>query len=557
MNATNSFSVIPLIGSLLVFLLGLFIWVKKPKEWLYVLFFFCNLTIAIWLFGSGALFTATSDAGRLFWGRFIYIGLVFIPIFLYHFGLLYCSVVERQKLLLIFGYLVSFTFLPLSQISNNFVSGLYATDGGVYTAAHLYHHIFLGYFFFYLIAFLVNLYRHYNVSSGPHKTEVKYVLIGYAFLELISPLAFLPAYGMPVYPVAFIPAVAFAIIMAYAIIRFQALNLKIIGAEMVAGFLNILVVGMIFFPNTQSEFLFKLILWVGVFIFSYLLIQMVHAEINQRQEITQLAGSLKNSNQELAKTNTQLKELDKQKTEFLTIAAHQLRTPLSIIKGYVSLLAEGSYGRLSAEVQGILKNMEDSNQWLIFLADEFLNIARLEQGRTKYVFAPKDVRDVIDGVVKELNSKAKPKGLHIVWKYPEDQQVAELDEEKIRYAIFNFMDNAIKYTYEGDIKVESLVDDDGVTVKITDQGIGFDEHDQANFFQKFYRGHNVHTTNVNGTGLGLYVCSKFITGHRGKFWSKSQGLGQGSEFGFWIPKKVPSAVTVSDSSAGGIPQNSL
>lgn len=109
------------------------------------------------------------------------------------------------------------------------------------------------------------------------------------------------------------------------------------------------------------------------------------------------------------------------------------------------------------------------------------------------------------------------------------------DEEKIRHVVFNFIDNAIKYSEVGNIKVELYPENNGAAVRVRDNGLGFSKIDGANFFQKFYRGENVKGTNVNGTGLGLFVCSKFIEAHHGKVWAHSEGLGKGAEFGFWIP----------------------
>ena len=98
---------------------------------------------------------------------------------------------------------------------------------------------------------------------------------------------------------------------------------------------------------------------------------------------------------------------------------------------------------------------------------------------------------------------------------------------------------AIKYSEKGDIKILLTKESGGVAMRVKDGGIGFEKNDEVNFYQKFYRGENVKNTNVNGTGLGLYVCRKFIEGHGGRVWAKSPGLNKGSEFGFWVPASQP------------------
>jgi two-component system sensor histidine kinase VicK len=143
---------------------------------------------------------------------------------------------------------------------------------------------------------------------------------------------------------------------------------------------------------------------------------------------------------------------------------------------------------------------------------------------------------MIDGVVKELEMKSGVKAdLKIIWSQNPGLPKTIYDEEKIRHVVYNFVDNAIKYSDKGEIKVDVARDGDGVAVRVRDSGIGFDKVDEVNFFQKFYRGNNVLGMNVTGTGLGLYVCAKFIEAHHGRVWCKSTGIGKGSEFGFWIP----------------------
>lgn len=237
----------------------------------------------------------------------------------------------------------------------------------------------------------------------------------------------------------------------------------------------------------------------------------------------------------LEKANLRLQETDRQKTEFLSIASHQLRTPLSIFKGFIELFKDGAYGKTTVKMVQTLDEMDESNEHLVKLVDEFLDITRIEQGRVKYDFIECNLTDLTGAVIKEMQERAETKKLKLAWRQPATPIKIKCDEEKIHHVIFNFVDNAIKYSEAGNIVVSVHDENGGVAVRVKDQGIGFGKVDEANFFQKFYRGENVRGTNVNGTGLGLYVCRKFIEAHQGKVWAKSAGLGKGSEFGFWIP----------------------
>lgn len=240
--------------------------------------------------------------------------------------------------------------------------------------------------------------------------------------------------------------------------------------------------------------------------------------------------------EDLKKANDRLKELDKLKTEFLSIATHQLRTPLSIIKGYTSLLDEGAYGKVTKAQREILSNIDVSNERLIKLVDEFLNVSRLEQGRTQYQFEELNLREVVDSVVVELSKKAEPKQIVLATELLDSAMMVG-DASRIRHGVFNFVDNAIKYSpKESTVQVILEKKGNDFFVRVVDAGPGLDKNDLKNLFQKFYRSPNV-SRDFEGNGLGLYVVKEFIEAHGGTVWATSDGIGKGSEFGFSIPKK--------------------
>ncbi len=320
-----------------------------------------------------------------------------------------------------------------------------------------------------------------------------------------------------------------AIFTTYAILKHNLLDIKIVATEGLVLILNFFLFIQLISSDTAAGLTLNAVVLVAVLIISLLLIKSVKKEIQRREQVTKLAHSLEEA-------NAHLQDLDQQKTDFLSIAAHQLRTPLSIINGYVELIKDGAYGKVGEKVKEILGNMDQSNGHLIKLVDEFLDVTRIEQGRTKFEFIEADINKVITSVIRELDDRAKQKGLKINWTPDRSLKQLSVDEEKIRHVVFNFIDNAIKYSEAGMITVVAEEEVGGVAVRVKDHGVGFEKIDEANFFQKFYRGENVKTTNVTGTGLGLYVCRKFIEAHNGRIWGQSSGLGKGSEFGFWLPR---------------------
>lgn len=385
---------------------------------------------------------------------------------------------------------------------------------------------------FFLLGF-VNLFKKWRRAKGVVRGQILSVLVGYFFaanLAMVTNLI-LPWFGyFELNWLGQFFSTIVAIFTTYAILKHKLLDIKVIATEGFILILNFFLIFQLVLSDSYKQFVINIVVVVAVLVVSYLLIRSVHNEVKRREEVTQMAHSLEEA-------NIRLQELDKQKTEFLSIASHQLRTPLSILKGYIELIKDGAYGKVEAKTVKVLGDMDTNNEHLVKLVDEFLNISRIEQGRTKYEFVTVDICGLIDSVMNDLGVKAKQKKMEIKWECPKKIKKVECDQEKIHHVIFNFIDNALKYCDKGAVKVRFEDEGKGVAVRVTDEGIGFEKQDEVNFYQKFYRGDNVKSSAVNGTGLGLYVCRKFIEAHNGRVWAHSDGLGKGSEFGFWIPLK--------------------
>lgn len=257
--------------------------------------------------------------------------------------------------------------------------------------------------------------------------------------------------------------------------------------------------------------------------------RVVHAEMTKHEGTLRMANSLRHD-KEL------LQELNQQKTEFLSLASHQLRTPLSIIKGYTELLSEGTYGKIPAKMKPILRNIDITNERLIHLVDEFLCSTRMEHGEPTYTMKCGSLNDVIKVVVRELKERSEEKKLKLIWK-PTQIPTTSFDQEKIRHVIYNLVDNAIKYSDQGVIRVSTRITRGQILFEVTDQGIGFTDGDSEHFFEKFYRSENARKSRANGTGLGLYVCRRFAEGHNGEVGASSPGPGKGSTFWLSLPIK--------------------
>ena len=245
---------------------------------------------------------------------------------------------------------------------------------------------------------------------------------------------------------------------------------------------------------------------------------------------------------ELQQKNEQLEMLDKTKDEFLSMASHQLRTPLTSVKGYISMVLEGDAGDISSAQRQLLSEAYASSERMVHLIGDFLNVSRLQTG--KFIIdphltkLPKITKQEIEGI----QQIATAHGIAIRYKAPAKFPELYLDEGKIRQVIMNFIDNAIYYSPEGkEINVTLTVEDASVVLRVIDKGMGVPGGVQKKLFTKFFRAENARKQRPDGTGIGLYLAKKVIDGHGGSLVFDSTE-GEGSTFGFRLPiKKLSSA----------------
>ncbi|MCK4554518.1 hypothetical protein KAU19_06210 [Candidatus Parcubacteria bacterium] len=249
-----------------------------------------------------------------------------------------------------------------------------------------------------------------------------------------------------------------------------------------------------------------------------------------------LKKEIKQATAELRSANAKLKKLDTAKSDFISIASHQLRTPLTVIKGYISMLIEGAFGKLNDKESDSLKKVYESNERLIKLVENLLNISRVESGRLKFDFKKEQLEKVAASVMEELSSSAKKKGLMLNYEKPDKPlPKVKIDETKIRQVILNLIDNSIKYTQKGLVNVSLKHVGSDVRFCVSDTGMGISAEDLPKLFKRFSRGKDVSLINANGSGLGLYVSKIMAEAHKGKIWCESEGKGKGAKFCFTIP----------------------
>lgn len=265
-----------------------------------------------------------------------------------------------------------------------------------------------------------------------------------------------------------------------------------------------------------------------------------YAEIQRFNETLQ--AKIAQATKKLHVANDNLKELDKAKDEFISMASHQLRTPLTTAKGYVSMVLEGDFGRITKSQQEPLQQALDSSNRMAGLVSDLLNVSRMDAGKFFIDAHDSDLASLVQSEVDGLKSMAESKHVKLSYHPPAKAlPLMNLDEEKTRQVVMNLIDNAIHYSSPakdgGDVRVSLKRDGSDVVFEVVDNGIGVPEKMKEKLFTKFYRAANAQASRPDGTGLGLYLVRRVVEDQGGVvIFESTEGVG--STFGFRFPLKT-------------------
>ncbi|PIR58022.1 MAG: hypothetical protein COU71_00845 [Parcubacteria group bacterium CG10_big_fil_rev_8_21_14_0_10_38_31] len=224
----------------------------------------------------------------------------------------------------------------------------------------------------------------------------------------------------------------------------------------------------------------------------------------------------------VAKDMRIFKEVEKAKSEFISIAAHQLRTPLSAIKWTMQMLMDGDFGKLNEEQEKAISEGNLANDRMVALIADLLNVSRIEEGRFALKPTPVKLDQLIEEIITSLNIKADKKGVNLSYMKTVELPTINVDREKIYIVLENLIENAIKYTPAGGkVIVETSNVKDNLDIKIKDTGMGILATEKDNMFKRFFRGSNAKKKNTDGSGLGLYIAKNIVEKHNGRIWFES------------------------------------
>lgn len=534
-------SVVNFFSAIAVILIGIVVYTNNRKSVSHRLFLIVALFLGFWAFSSTMSDVMHAPKPAMFWARLAIVGPFYFPAYFLiftHFFPKPNGTMSNRKAMLIMLPAIIVSLLVFTPFN---VERIELKDWGTDFTPGILYTLGLPYIFIYLGWAASNLWRSRRRTRDLMvKKQAMFVFLGIALVifSLVLTNAILPLVFKYGKASVFGPAASlvFALFTSYAVLKHGLLKVKIIATEIFVIALLLLNFIPLFSQTTIGQFYYQFAILGLSMIFAVLLIKSVRKEEANHQELDSLAAKL-------TEANTQLEALNEAKSEFISIASHQLRTPASVLKGYLALMLEGAYGEVNATFKEKLEQMYSMNERLIHLINNILNMSRIEKGRLEFLCSYVNVPSIIDEAVSELMIKAKEKGLRLHFAKPEVELAkAYVDGDKLHEIVVNLVENAIKYSIKGSIdvavKTEAGRQGDEVVILVKDTGIGMTEVDTKRMFEKFYRASNtLGVPRETGTGLGLYICAKFLDNMGGRIWVESSVSGKGTIFAVALPTK--------------------
>lgn len=521
----NLFGISSIILSLSGLLFSFIVFRSDMKNRVNQLWFTSCVAFSVWSYSLYVVTSTGSISYAIFWQYILDISAIFLPATYFLFLVEFLG--YKDKKLKIIPILVAIA-LSLFSITPLFKVGMRIFGEFFWVQPGQYYIVFPIYFVIYAVisvTLLVIAYRRAEKGSTM-RSQVRNMILGGIMGYGGGVTNFFPQV-FSLYPFGNYLVIFYIVFMVYGVIRYKLLSAKVISAQLFSTALGLISLIGLLRSSSLVDILLNLLILVLVIIFSLLLINSVDKEVRQREHIEALATDLQ-------KANDRLTELDRQKSEFVSFATHQLRAPLTAMKGYASLILEGDMGTITTETKEAISRIFDSTKTLTNIVDDYLNITRIELGSMKYAFETISFKALIEDVIGELKPNIEKSKLDFSFAVdmPEANYRITADRDKLKQVIANLIDNSMKYTPSGWVKVNLSMDKQRhlFVLTVKDSGIGVSAETIPLLFQKFGRAHNANKVNIKGTGLGLFVAKEIITAHHGTIRVESPGEGKGSTF---------------------------
>jgi signal transduction histidine kinase len=493
---------------------------KKQQKLVYTIYLINIVTVAWWV--SSVVFLRIADSSTILLANWnSYISASFIASTFYYFTLIFPSYKKLYLREFILVGAINILLVYLIVFTKLIIVGAISLDIGKYD-------IIVGNYFFlyalYILGFFLvgfaRLFKKYFLSKDKvEKSQILIVAIGYTISGIVGFTAdlFMPWIHITKHAWAGPMATVFLVVsITYAVTKYKLFDIKVLTAELLIFVLWIFTITKISVFDNFNNIIINVIFLLLVIFVGILLIRGVRYETQQREKIEALA-------KDLEQANHKLKELDELKSEFISLATHHISSPLTAIRGYVSLLQETETPEEFVKNKSTLDTVQRLTTNTVNLVKDFLEVNRIDEGRVKYEFSDLYIAELLDQVVTEYAPEVHRKNLD--FDYTNDistKTVVHADRAKIKQAISNIFENSIKYAQEGTIKVFATVEDNKCVIQISDTGIRNLPTISPRLLRKLTQSGNTDEANIIGNGIGIYAAKLLIEANKGKLWIETK-----------------------------------
>ncbi len=534
---------IPLIYKIFSFLiiiisfwLAFWVYSVNRKSKINQLFSLMAISVVFWITFYHFTITSSTTQSVLFWSKLAYgaVSIFYIPF--YFFPIYFLHLEKKFRYLskiILFGGISLFL---ISIFTNLVIKDVVLKQAGADLIFNKGSIVFYGMAIFLSILVVFLLVRNYFKFSFTKKIKVQYLLIG-LFIWILMNFIFNMIFPLLRDSVQYAEfgnysVVFFLAFTAYAIVKKELFDIKIVLTSLFVTLIAILLSFDILFLT--SDFLhqvLKLLILAAFLCFGYFLIKSVLNEIERIKELEHLTLKLE-------KANARLKDLIDIKEEFLHITSHQLRTPLTAIRGMISMWCAGDFKKMPKKDRNeMMKRIYLSTERLNNITNDMIDAMELEGGGQleQHNFKQVSLVKIIQDTIETLKTNFDKNNLYINFKYPKKLPEIQGDENYLSQIFLNLIDNAQKYTSKGGVDINIKKENNFLVCEIADTGMGVSKEDKKCLFKKFSRGKRAEQFYISGTGLGIFIAKKVIEEHNGKISVFSEGKNKGTTFKVYLP----------------------
>ena len=519
-----------ILTAILAFGLGVWVYLDNRKDVRNLTLSAMLVTVSLWSFSLILWRQSSADWQADFWIRTAFLIGNFLPVLFLFFA--YATYKNKlpplwmQGLALLPSIVFGWSIYATSSIICGTEGGLCFGFGKTVLAAH-----FAVFVVFSLILFLMSA----KEKNGLDHNKLAAVLVGtviafdVVFAAMFASSSF-STESSSVWVGNIALLIGIFIITASVTKRQLLIDLRLVSIEIFILIALAIVVADLVIAEDLVDFTMRLVILLLLVFYGIFTIRSMVREVRQMRKMNQMM-------EQLTKINGRLLETDKIKTQLVSFASHQLRAPVSGIRSYLDMLSRGDFGDLKKKQQEIININLGALAQMSETIETFLNVAKDELGHLDLYKSETDIADVVRQAIRVMNPVATQKGLQLTLEVKGNLPSVNCDHGKVYHVFTNLIDNAIKYTEEGHVKVGIWEQGSKIRVEISDTGVGIGKREQVELFKTFKRGLAGIRLNSDGSGLGLYIVQKIIEAHGGHISVESPGQGKGSTFSFTLPIK--------------------